>query len=133
MLALYRAGRQAEALDAYQQARRALVDELGIDPSPALQDLEKAILRQDPSLALAAAPERTAGEAGGERGAIIVVPSAVDAIDGLLELADPLVVRPARELILALLVEGADGLADATRELEVRRVASRCVHDNRPG
>ena len=64
MLALYRAGRQAEALDAYQQARRALVDELGIDPSPALQDLEKAILRQDPSLALAAAPERTAREAG---------------------------------------------------------------------
>ncbi len=50
MTALYRSGRQAEALDAYQDARRALVDELGIDPSPALQELERAILRQDPSL-----------------------------------------------------------------------------------
>ncbi len=50
MTALYRSGRQAEALEAYQDARRALVDELGIDPSPALQELERAILRHDPSL-----------------------------------------------------------------------------------
>ena len=48
MTALYRSGRQAEALDAYRDARRALVDELGIDPSPALRELEGAILRQDP-------------------------------------------------------------------------------------
>jgi DNA-binding SARP family transcriptional activator len=54
MLALYRAGRQAEALEAFQEARRALVDELGIDPSPALQRLERAILQQDPGLDLAA-------------------------------------------------------------------------------
>jgi DNA-binding SARP family transcriptional activator len=57
MLALYRAGRQAEALDAYRSARTALRDELGIEPSPRLQQLEKAILRQDDSLAAAA--ERT--------------------------------------------------------------------------
>src|SRR3990172_4774938 len=50
MLALYRSRRQAEALEAYQQTRRALVEELGIDPSPELQQLEKAILNQDPSL-----------------------------------------------------------------------------------
>jgi predicted ATPase/DNA-binding SARP family transcriptional activator len=50
MLALYRSGRQAEALEAYQEARRALVDELGVDPSPVLQELERAILRHDPSL-----------------------------------------------------------------------------------
>jgi class 3 adenylate cyclase/DNA-binding SARP family transcriptional activator len=50
MLALYRAGRQADALSAYQEARRALVDELGIDPSPALVELERRILRQDSSL-----------------------------------------------------------------------------------
>lgn len=50
MLALYRAGRQAEALEAYQAARAALVDELGIEPGPALRDLEQAILRQDPAL-----------------------------------------------------------------------------------
>jgi predicted ATPase/DNA-binding SARP family transcriptional activator/class 3 adenylate cyclase len=52
MLALYRARRQAEALDVYQAARRALVDELGIEPSPELQELERQILRQDPSLEL---------------------------------------------------------------------------------
>jgi DNA-binding SARP family transcriptional activator len=54
MLALYRARRQAEALDAYQAARRELVDELGIEPSPELQELERRILRQDPSLEVAA-------------------------------------------------------------------------------
>ena len=56
MLALYRSGRQAEALAAYQEARRALADELGIEPSPALRDLERRILQQDPSLDIAAAP-----------------------------------------------------------------------------
>jgi YVTN family beta-propeller protein len=52
MLALYRAGRQAEALQAYQQARHTLVDELGIEPGQALQRLEQAILQQDESLDL---------------------------------------------------------------------------------
>jgi predicted ATPase/DNA-binding SARP family transcriptional activator len=50
MRALYRNGRQADALAAYQEARRTLIDELGIEPSPALQELERAVLRQDPSL-----------------------------------------------------------------------------------
>ncbi len=50
MLALYRSGRQAEALAAYREAHRALVEELGIEPSPALQGLELAILAQDPEL-----------------------------------------------------------------------------------
>ena len=52
MLALYRADRQAEALEAYQQARELLVKELGIEPSPALQRLQKGILIQDPALEL---------------------------------------------------------------------------------
>jgi DNA-binding SARP family transcriptional activator len=61
MLALYRSGRQAEALAAYQDARRALVDELGIEPGRELRELEQAILCQDPSLDLgpAAQPEPT--------------------------------------------------------------------------
>ncbi|MGZ4394372.1 MAG: BTAD domain-containing putative transcriptional regulator [Gaiellaceae bacterium] len=50
MLALYRSGRQAEALQAYQDARSALVDELGIEPSPALSQLHGSILRQDSGL-----------------------------------------------------------------------------------
>ena len=52
MLALYRSGRQAEALDAYREARRALVEELGIEPSRGLRELEAAILEQDPALDL---------------------------------------------------------------------------------
>jgi DNA-binding SARP family transcriptional activator len=52
MVALYRSRRQAEALEVYQDARRALVEELGIDPGRALRELEQAILRQEPSLEL---------------------------------------------------------------------------------
>jgi DNA-binding SARP family transcriptional activator len=65
MLALYRGGRQAEALDAYRSARRAMLAELGLEPGRALQDLERAILAQDPSLegpaARRAAPASHAG------------------------------------------------------------------------
>jgi DNA-binding SARP family transcriptional activator len=50
MVALYRAGRQADALDCYRSGRRAMIDELGIEPGRELQDLEAAILRQDPVL-----------------------------------------------------------------------------------
>jgi len=50
MLALYRGGRQAEALEVYRQTRRMLLDELGIEPGEALRELEQSILRQDPAL-----------------------------------------------------------------------------------
>ncbi len=50
LLALYRSGRQAEALRRYQDVRSVLVDELGIEPGPALRELETSILRQDDEL-----------------------------------------------------------------------------------
>jgi DNA-binding SARP family transcriptional activator len=65
MLALYRSGRQADALDAFQPARHTLVEELAVEPSEALRDLEQAILRQDPSLAAPSQPvQEPAANAG---------------------------------------------------------------------
>ena len=52
MLALYRSDRQADALQAYQDARRTLVEELGIEPGERLRELERAVLAQDPALQL---------------------------------------------------------------------------------
>ena len=115
MTALYRSDRQAEALDAYQDARRALVDELGIDPSPALQELEQAILRQDPALGVEAPARARAPEVAAR--SILVATTQETSIDALLAVAEPLVRDPPRVVILARLV------ADAA-ELPVRvRVA----------
>jgi DNA-binding SARP family transcriptional activator/tetratricopeptide (TPR) repeat protein len=71
MLALYRSGRQGEALQAFQAARRALADELGIDPGRWLRQLETGILRQDPGLDWTPPPQEpgpSPGEAGGSAG-----------------------------------------------------------------
>ncbi|OBF93265.1 hypothetical protein A5791_12825 [Mycobacterium sp. 852002-51163_SCH5372311] len=57
MLALYRAGRQGEALGAYQRARTLLADELGVDPGPDLRRLEAAIVAQDTALEIPAAQQ----------------------------------------------------------------------------
>lgn len=56
MVALYRSGRRAEALAAYREGRRLLVEELGLDPSPRLQELERAILAGNPALDLLGSP-----------------------------------------------------------------------------
>ncbi|MFH8990801.1 BTAD domain-containing putative transcriptional regulator [Streptomyces sp. NPDC017940] len=63
MLALYRSGRQAEALAVYADTRRLLADELGVDPRPGLQELQQRILQADPALAEPSAP--AAEQAGG--------------------------------------------------------------------
>jgi DNA-binding SARP family transcriptional activator len=108
MLALYRSGRQAEALDAYQAARRTLLDELGIEPGHPLQELEHAILRQDRSLDLTKtqAPSR----------AIVAAAVGIGQLAPLLPLAEALARRPPRELILAMLLAHRDELPTAAAE-----------------
>jgi YVTN family beta-propeller protein len=63
ILALYRSGRQADALASYRDARRALVEELGLEPGRELKELERAILAQDPALDAPARPRPSRGPA----------------------------------------------------------------------
>jgi DNA-binding SARP family transcriptional activator len=118
MLALYRSGRQAEALDAYQATRRVLVDELGIEPNSRLQELERAILRQDPSLE-PGGPEAAAPAPGRS---ILVVGDDERRLEGVIDLVEPLVAgETARELVAVALVPGAAELNDAVARLHACR------------
>jgi len=113
MLALYRDGRQAEALEAYRSTRSEFVEELGMEPGPALQQLHQAILRQDPSLeGPLPVPERS----------ILVAPQNARRFAELVTLAEPLASRPSRELILVWLVaEGSDVAANDSLPNEHRK------------
>ena len=73
MIALYRAGRQADALERFRTGRAALVEAFGLEPTPALKELERRVLQQDPSLdapgrAPRAAPQEAAGPCSWPRG-----------------------------------------------------------------
>jgi DNA-binding SARP family transcriptional activator len=123
MLALYRSGRQAEALDAYQQARRTLSEELGLEPGVELKRLETAILQQDPALDVHVEerPGSLASPPPAPERSLLVVPRAVDGLEGLLRLAEPLAAsQPPRELIVAAVVQ-APKLAETTAALAERR------------
>ena len=113
MLALYRCGRQADALAVYQSTRRALVEQLGIEPRPGLRELEQRILSQDAALELApaAAPDRT----------LLAVALNGSALEALLALAAPLARRPKRELVLVRLIDERLHLAAASAGLQERR------------
>jgi ABC-type transport system substrate-binding protein/DNA-binding SARP family transcriptional activator len=76
MLALYRSGRQADALTAYRTGRARLVDQLGVEPGPALRGLERAILRQDAALDLPKSESpQPSGEPPANDGPVVVAPS----------------------------------------------------------
>ena len=119
MTALYRSGRQAEALDAYREARGALLDGLGIEPGDELQKLERAILQHDPSLDQDA-PARPVVSEATERSILIAV-DAEERIGALLAVAEPLVRDTPRVLVLARLVPSAADLSAASAWLDERR------------
>ena len=77
MLALYRTGRQREALAVYRDLRRAMQSELGLEPTRALSELERSILQQDPALDLAAPTRLLARVRGGRRRLAIVTIGAI--------------------------------------------------------
>jgi DNA-binding SARP family transcriptional activator/nucleotide-binding universal stress UspA family protein len=120
MLALYRAGRQSEALEVYRRTRSRLVDLLGIEPTPALQELERAILVHDVSLAADAGRASAAA-----RQALLVVASASDQLDALLSVAEPLALLPGRELIVARVLEDERDLEEEAAAVNARRTSLR--------
>jgi DNA-binding SARP family transcriptional activator len=103
MLALYRSGRQAGALEHYRAGRTLLVEELGIEPGPALQELERAILRQEAALAEPRGRPQKRG-------------SVVCAVPGLAGLAAPLAAED-RELVLVDLVADPSELRERAAAL----------------
>ncbi len=117
MLALYRSGRQADALDVYRRTRDRLVADFGIEPGRGLHELERAILNQDPSLEL--------GSVAGTRPdqLVLVLPSSDDRLDALLEAAAPLARLPGRALLIARLLADEAQLTSTVAVLSVRRAA----------
>jgi DNA-binding SARP family transcriptional activator len=112
MLALYRDGRQVEALDVYRRLRDTLRDEVGLEPHARLRDLERAILRQDRQLDV---PE--------PREADRTVVGMGASPERLASLLSPLARETVAELILVTPVPDRSGLAEASRRLEPQRSA----------
>ena len=119
MLALYRSGRQREALAVYRAARETLVSEFGLEPTAALRHLERAILAQDPSLELVSREAIPAAESR----PVLVLPSKDDAVDPLLSVAERLAHLPARELVVARLLVDDRELRAAAAALNGRRTS----------
>ena len=112
VLALYRAGRQAEALDAYRAARARLIDELGLEPTPALRQLEEAILTHDPSLQAPPAARPAAGS-------LPLPPTRTVGRDEDREAVAKLLRQPDVRLVT---LTGAGGVGKTRLALEVARV-----------
>jgi DNA-binding SARP family transcriptional activator len=122
MLALYRSGRQTESLEVYRRARAAMVEQAGIEPGPALQALEQAILRQDPSLAGPDTDHPRSGAAPAGR-AVFVASLELARLDALIAIGEPLAAHGGRELMLAHTVSEPDDLNSAATMLYDRRAA----------
>ena len=122
MLALYRSGRQADALDVYRQARKRLVDGFGIEPARELRELERAILNQDGCLDVRSGVPVTPQASGPDR-IVLVLPSGHGRLDALLAVAEPLARLPGRALLIARLLPDESSLASAAAALTARRAS----------
>jgi DNA-binding SARP family transcriptional activator len=120
MLALYRAGRQAEALDVYRRTRVSLVAEYGIEPSASLRELERRVLVQDPALGVSPASSTTTTEA---EQTVLVAASDEEQLDALLSFAAPVASLPGHALIVAQLLADEREVAVAAAAVNARRRA----------
>ena len=141
MLALYRCGRHAEALEDFRQARQKLIDELGVEPGVALRELHEAILRQDAILELRTPPSDNAGAEldqsvapPGEPPAQSVPPTRGDGDAGLpIDATAARPVRKARKIVTVLFAELVD-FTGLTRRLDpeaLQRLMSRYFNEMR--
>jgi DNA-binding SARP family transcriptional activator len=127
MLALYRGGRQAEALETYRSLRERLSDELGVTPAPEMAALERSILNHEP--ALMGRPAAPSGVLGGDTTRRLLVVSQIEADLEPLTRLGTLIARGASGLDLTLvrvLTPGREsqpgaGLREATRQLTEHR------------
>jgi predicted ATPase/DNA-binding SARP family transcriptional activator len=116
MLALYRSGRQADALDAFRRVRRALVDDLGLEPGRELHRLEAAILAQDPGLDL---DSPAAGAPAPDRPPLPVSPTPLLGREADVEAAVALLAEPEVRL---LTLTGPGGIGKTRLGLELARL-----------
>src|SRR3954469_10348416 len=127
MLALYRSGRQSEALAAYRNAREVLIDQVGLEPGPDLQRLNDAMLQHDPSLdvagAAAPAPRPSAAPVASERRTVTVVCAGATNAAALAADLDP----EALHRVLARFSDAFAGIVERHGGMVERRAAETAV------